>query len=335
VQALFFLYLLVWSYWVGTALINACGVAGTAFFPQLDPLQGKVLFGILHSVVALGVVWFGTYSRFEKIMSYSVGIMFVAVVVTALRIAPSWTSVLKGFIPQIPLYLDQAGVNQGPSWTLALMGGVGGTFTILCYGYWIQEKGRNRVEDLPLCRLDLAVAYGVTALFGMAMVIIASQTQLDKTASARMVVILADRLGEALGPSGKWIFLIGAWAAIFSSLLGVWQAVPYLFADFWRLSFRQNRENTVKIQSKPYQLYLLGLTFIPMIGLKYRFVFAQKIYAMLGAFVIPFLAILLLILNKRAFQSSPYKNRPAVQITLILIILLFILIGWPSIQSLF
>ena len=30
---------------------------------------------------------------------------------------------------------------------------------------------------------------------------------------------------------GLALAFLGAWAAIFSSLLGVWQAVPYLFAD--------------------------------------------------------------------------------------------------------
>ena len=41
----------------------------------------------------------------------------------------------------------------------------------------------------------------------------------------------ADTLGERLGIAARWTFLIGAWGAIFSSLLGVWQSVPYLFAD--------------------------------------------------------------------------------------------------------
>ena len=78
---------------------------------------------------------------------------------------------------------------------------------------------------------DYQITYTVTALFGIAMVIIASLTELDKQASARMIIVLVERLQEALGTSGRIMFLVGAWAAIFSSLLGVWQAVPYLFAD--------------------------------------------------------------------------------------------------------
>jgi len=48
--------------------------------------------------------------------------------------------------------------------------------------------------------------------------------------SQRRLSVLA-----VVGPAARWAFLVGAWGAVFSSLLGVWQSVPYLFADCWRL----------------------------------------------------------------------------------------------------
>src|SRR3954451_11619681 len=66
VQWLFLLYLLVWSWWVGSALITACGVAGHALFPVFAHAQtGKVFWGISHSVVAVGIVLLGGFKRFE------------------------------------------------------------------------------------------------------------------------------------------------------------------------------------------------------------------------------------------------------------------------------
>ena len=335
VQILFLVYLLIWSYWVGSALINACGVAGAAFFPGLDPTTGKIVFGILHSLAGLVLVWFGNYARFEKTMSLGVGLMFTAVIVTALRMLPSDLSLFSGLLPSIPVYLDGAGRDQGPVWTLALMGGVGGTLTVLSYGYWIREKGRSTVSELKTCRLDLIFAYGVTALFGMAMVVIASQTDLDKQASARLVVVLADRLGETLGPSGRLVFLVGAWAAIFSSLLGVWQAVPYLFADFWRLSRHGAITEAVNVRSRSYRGYLLALSLVPMIGLGYKFVAAQKAYAVMGSLVIPLLSVLLLILNGRKAWVGAHRNRPVTVGVLVLIIFVFMVIGWPALCSSF
>ncbi|MEZ6076617.1 MAG: hypothetical protein R3C56_13440 [Pirellulaceae bacterium] len=44
-----------------------------------------------------------------------------------------------------------------------MLGGVGGTVTQYSAtgGYWIREEGRDTLADLPTCRLDLAVGYGM------------------------------------------------------------------------------------------------------------------------------------------------------------------------------
>ena len=109
---------------------------------------------------------------------------------------------------------------------VALIGGVGGTLTVLCYGYWIREEGRHGVEHLRSCRIDLATAYAMTAIFGLAVVVIGSRLGPLPGGGATLVVAVARELEVALGEIGaiaKWAFLIGAWGAVFSSLFGVWQ----------------------------------------------------------------------------------------------------------------
>ena len=178
--------------------------------------------------------------------------------------------------------------GEGLTWTVALIGGVGGTLTILCYGYWIREKNRNQKEDLGACRIDLAVAYAMTALFGMAMVVIGSRVMVDGK-GALLVVNVADRLGETLGLAGKWAFLIGAWGAVFSSLLGVWQAVPYIFADFCAHIRRKKQDrceteiNPISTRTTAYRIYLFAIAFIPMLGLFMNFKEIQKIYSVIGS----------------------------------------------------
>jgi Mn2+/Fe2+ NRAMP family transporter len=344
VQYFFLIYLLIWSYYVGSALISACGVAGSALVPVFSPETGKIIFGIFHSIAGLVLILLGNYRLFEKIMSVCIGLMFITVLTTAIRIGPAWGEIVKGlFIPSIPAYITETGSNQGPVWTLALMGGVGGTLTILCYGYWIREKGRSGKSDLKICRIDLMVAYIITALFGIAMVIIASRTDLDKQSSARLVIVLADRLQLHLGETGRLLFLTGAWAAIFSSLLGVWQSVPYLFADFWSLC-RQSQIRPpsdvqpvkVDVRSPPYRMYLTGLSIIPMIGLRTQFVFIQKINAVFGSLMIPMLALVLLVLNgKTKWIGTSFKNRPVTTAVLILILIVFLFIGGPQLLTIF
>ena len=45
IQWIFIVYFLIWSYSVGGALINACGVAGVGLFPIGDPQTSKIFWG--------------------------------------------------------------------------------------------------------------------------------------------------------------------------------------------------------------------------------------------------------------------------------------------------
>jgi Mn2+/Fe2+ NRAMP family transporter len=311
---------------VAAALMSASGVALQAILPVYeDPASGKIIFGIAQSVLGVLIVRLGGYKAFEQIMSVCIGIMVITVVITALLLLPDWLQVLKGvFIPTIPQI-----TKGGLAWTIALMGGVGGTVTILCYGYWIREQGRFNPKDLIMSRFDLASGYIMTAIFGISMVIIGSTIQVEGR-GASLLIQLADKLIAEIGWLGKWTFLIGAWSAIFSSLLGVWQSVPYIFSDILRLIKEVSPKSIYKVDTKSfsYKGYLYALALIPILGLWTGFSQIQKLYAIIGALFIPMLALALLILNTKAkFAAVTYRNRPVTTLCLIAILLFFLLAG--------
>jgi len=302
-------------------------VALHAIFPVFeDATHGKIFFGMLSSIVGLGLVLRGGYRLFEKIMRVCIGIMFVTVVMTAAALWPGTGEVLRGLL--VPNLAELSG--ESLTWTVALIGGVGGTLTILCYGYWLREEGRNGSEDLWICRVDLGVGYMMTALFGIAMVIVGSNVQIEG-AGATLLVDLAEALEGPIGPFGKWMFLIGAWGTVFSSLLGVWQAVPYLFADCWSLargSSVARRIDTVDTDGMPYRSHLVLLAIVPMIGLFTGFQQVQKIYTVSGAMFFPFIALALLLLNGRsAWIGKAFTNRPLTAVVLLGVVVFFSRIG--------
>jgi len=317
--ALFIAYLIFWTYFVASALMNASGVAAHAIRPLYDAQTDKVLYGIVHSILALVLIRWGGFKWFERIMGALVGIMFVVVVGAAIAIGPDWSAVIKGLVwPTIP---DATG--EGVSWTVALMGGIGGTVTVLSYGYWIREQGRRGAGEIRTCQLDLAVGYATTAAFGLGMVIIGSEL-LDLTGDpgkgTTFVLGLSHKLQARLGTIGplvRWAFVIGAWAAIFSSVLGVWQSVPFLFADSWRLLTTKPSADAdaptspeppaVDENSRSYVLYQLSLASIPAAGLFFSFVEMQKLYAIVGAMFIPVLAAVLLVLNRKP-ELAEHRN---------------------------
>ncbi|WP_339907570.1 Nramp family divalent metal transporter [Symmachiella dynata] len=333
VQAVFIVYLAIWSFLVGAALMSATGVTANAIWPLFaetdtatDGLtaaaKGKIVYGILHSLVGVILIRLGGYRLFEKVMSVCIAVMFVTVLVTATLLTTEWWAVGRGLVwPTIPHLYD-----GGLSWTIALMGGVGGTVTVLCYGYWIREEDRRGIEYLKTCRIDLAVGYTMTALFGIGMVIIGSTIEVTG-GGAGLIVTLADQLQGRLGTVGRWAFLIGAWGAVTSSLLGVWQSIPYLFADYAGMmheKYGERERQPVETTARVYQWALVLIATIPMIGLWYGFKEMQKFYAIVGAAFLPMLAVVLLVLNgSTRLIGKEHRNRPLTTGLLWLILLFF------------
>ncbi len=328
---IFLPYLLLWSFFVASAQMSASGVTLHANFPYFaDARDGKFVFGIVSGLVGLAMVLIGGYRLFEIAMRVCIGAMFVTVVTTAVMLWPGTGEVVRGlFIPRIP---DIGG--EGLTWTVALIGGIGGTLTVLCYGYWLREGGLTRPDDLRTCRIDLATGYLMTAVFGVAMIIIGSTLHIEGEGTG-LLITLSERLVDVMGPYGKWLFLIGTFGAVFSSLLGVWQAVPYLFADCWGL-LRQQPEaetarNAVDTRGAPYRVYLVLLVFVPMLGLFFSFREVQKFYTVIGAWFFPLLALVLLIVNGRStWIGERFRNRPVTAIALVGVLAFFSWVAWGS-----
>jgi len=330
---LFLPYLLLWSFFVGSAQMSASGVTLHALLPVFeDARDGKIVFGMCASIAGFVLVRRGGYRAFQIAMRICIGAMFAMTVVTAVLLWPGTVEIAKGlFVPSVGQLDGQAIV-----WTVALIGGVGGTLTVLCYGYWLREENRTGTESLRACRLDLALSYVMTAVFGIAMVIVGTSIHVDGEGT-QLLVRLSNRLGEQLGEWSRLLFLVGTFGTVFSSLLGVWQAVPYLFADCWQLlrngtrpvPSRHGRFDTVDTRSKPYRIYLVLLATVPMIGLFTSFREVQKLYTVTGALFFPVLVVALLVANGKWIDPA-HRNKPATVLALVGVLALF---GWMALAG--
>ena len=146
-----------------------------------------------------------------------------------------------------------------------------------------------------------------------------------------MLIALSEQLAEALGPVGAMVFLIGAWAAIVSSLLGVWQSVPLLFADATRSLWGLPPVPADRlVTTKTYRVFLLLLATVPMAQAGLGFASVQKAYAVLGAFFLPMLAVVLLVLNGRRLLGAD-NNRPWTVVALLGVLFFFTWVGLEKI----
>ena len=116
VSVYFLLYLFLWSFIVAGALIAATGLAAHSIFPALS----VEAWGILHSILAVVIVWFGAYRHIERIMKILIAMMFVVVIICAAMLLPSASDILAGIlIPELP--------DGSIVFVLGVIGGVGGS----------------------------------------------------------------------------------------------------------------------------------------------------------------------------------------------------------------
>lgn len=325
VRLYFAVYLVCWTVAVSAALTNATGLGMANLTGGSIPQPWGA---VLHSLCGGLFVYFGRYAGFEKLIKSLVGIMGFSVLICAVLTLPDPGTTIKGMlVPTIP--------PGGGAQVLSLIGGIGGSITILSYNYWMREEGISGPGYLGYIRGDVAVAYLFTALFGSSVMLIANQAFFVSgvaLSDAEAVPRMAEMLGKILGPFGTVAYSVGFWAAVFASLLGVWQSVPYLYADLYGIIKKlppDARERVVQVTSVPYRLALLFITLVPLpFAFTRRPILIIVTFTIVGSLFVPFLAATLLYMNNRVpWMSAVPRNHWTTNVVLVVILALFVAVG--------
>jgi Mn2+/Fe2+ NRAMP family transporter len=338
----FALYVVIWGFVYGATAMSSSALPLVSLFPGGPGLK---TWAVITGLVGLAFVWFGRYAAVEKIMMVFVGVMFVVVVFVAVRVGPDLPAAVAGLWPTLP--------DGSILYTLGLIGGVGGTITMAAYGYWVNAKGWTNPSWITMMRLDNRVAYLTTGIFVVAMLIIGAELlhagQIALAGGDQGLLDLSDVLQKEFGAFTAKLFLIGFFAASFSSLVGVWHGVSLLFADFVERVRADRRAQAAadgdraagdaaeaavesvaageKERSMPFRAYVLWLTFPPMALLFLDKPFALVIaYGVLGAFFLPFLAGTLLWLLNTKRTPKQWRNGPLSNVMLTIGGVLFIVL---------
>ncbi|OLF12056.1 iron transporter [Actinophytocola xinjiangensis] len=287
-------YALVWGFVYGATAMSASGLPLNALFPVLSVRWWAMLCGLAGFLL----VWYGRYAVLEKVMTAFIGVMFVTVVGTAVLVTPRLADLGEGLLPRLP--------DGSLVYALGLIGGVGGTITMAAYGYWTTAKGWRGPSWLPMMRTDNALGYVTTGVFVVAMLVVGAELLAGQevVSGDKGLLTLGDTLAADYGQWARIPFLIGFFSVSFTSVIGVWNGVSLLFADWWR-TVRAAPENTTPQRAPAYRAYVLWLTFPPMALLFLDQPFQLTVtYGALGALFMPFLAgTLLVMLNSRRMPA--------------------------------
>ncbi|WP_151526711.1 Nramp family divalent metal transporter [Serinicoccus kebangsaanensis] len=322
-------YIVIWGFVYGAAAMAGTGLPLASLFPALS----VTWWGILSGLVGAALVWFGRYAFFEKVCAALVGVMFVTMFLAALLTLPNIPELITGLVPRIP----EGGLIN----VLSVAGGVGGTITLAAYGYWIREKGWTTPGHMRVMRLDNTVAYTVTGIFVISTLIVGAELLYSAGIAVETgdegLLDLSRVLGDRYGSWAGTIFLVGFWSAAMSSLVGVWNGVSMMFADFVGHARKLPKDDpSVRLGGTWYKAYILWLTFPPMIMLFVgQPVWLILAYGVLGAFFMPFLAVTLLWILNTDRTPSEWRNGLVVNILMGICALLFAWLALTQLQGAF
>jgi Mn2+/Fe2+ NRAMP family transporter len=315
----FFLYFVAWSYIVSGAMVSASALVPAALVPAV-PLPA---WGIVHAAAALALVFVGRYQGLLRLMKWLIGLMFAAVLTTVLLIifgsGADWAAIGTTTTLSVPA-------------TLSLIGGVGGTVTLLSYGYWMREAGWSGAGRIPFARTDLAASFALVFVFSLAMMFLSTQIGwagaiLDE--GPQLALLLGNRIGVEIGGAGRGIFLVGFWGAAFSSLVGVWHGVPFLFDDWVHLWRRQPPAGQ---RGRAYRAWAAFLTLSSISALFFgRPVWLVFAYTIVGSLFFPFVIATLVWLNNSRFVPAAARNAALVNAVLGAALLLYLYLAVRSV----
>lgn len=328
----FVIYLAILGFVFGGAVISATGLSLATMFP----IMGVSGWAVATGIAGFLIVFVGSYQIFEFVMKILVGMMFVGVLGAAAITLPSFVEIVSGFVPTLP-------AGGSFLYALGIVGGVGATLTLAAYGYWLREKGWRGSSWIPIMRMDLAVGYILTFLFVFGMMVIGTEFLFGSGRGidgSEGLGPLANDFGERFGSVARWLFLMGFFSTTFSSVVGAWNGMSFLFADYVRIMRGipdEQAEEHTKVSSPAFRAFLAWVAFPPMMLLLFgEPVFLVIVYAALGALAMPFLVIVLLfLLNSKAKVDAAYRNRLFSNILYGAILLMFLVLGVNEIIGLF
>ena len=166
------------------------------------------------AVIAGVLMWIGSYSVIEKVLTGIVIFMGVVFLITAIASSPDWGAVVAGmFIPTIP--------QEGSAGILTVVGLIG--TTIVPYNLFLHaSSAAERWKDpdqIGDARFDAVLSIGLGGVISMAILVCAAANIYGTGATVSNGADMAAALSPILGDWATWLIALGLLAAGFSSAM--------------------------------------------------------------------------------------------------------------------
>lgn len=179
------------------------------------------------TLVAVGLIYTSGRKNAIKIASAMCFIMAALFFVNAVYVRPDIVELGKGLLPKIPP-LAQAGIIAG------LVGGSGPGTSALWYSYSVKEQKWNTPRALAFIRWDQLIFAFLFTIFSLGIFISGAAVLHPAGITVNSALDAGKALEPLVGNFSKWIFIIGFWGAVFTTVGGMSMLATYPLNDIFR-----------------------------------------------------------------------------------------------------
>ena len=172
------------------------------------------------TLLTIGFIYTSGKNLAIKIASIMCSIMAVIFFINAIYVQPDLTAVARGMVPKIPP-LAQAAVIAG------IIGGSGPGTSALWYSYGVKDAGWNKIAALKIIKWDQIIFASMFTIFSLGIFLSGAAVLNPAAIKVKSALDAAKAIEPLAGAFGKWVFLLGFWGAVFTTVGGMSMLATY------------------------------------------------------------------------------------------------------------
>ncbi|WP_028316018.1 NRAMP family divalent metal transporter [Desulfatibacillum aliphaticivorans] len=306
--------LFAWMFFAGCFVITVegklLGHTTALMAPNLGGLNDILIVPLL--VLAAAIIFSFGFRKVVFLCSLMTAGMALLFLINFFFIDFSITEAVKGLAPTVPF--DKTGLLAFGG----IMGGSASGVVAAGYSYLVKNKGWDNVEYIPRMKLDQILFYGILfGIFSVGIYITGAAVLHPQGIEVNSAIDAAKGLEPLVGAFSKWVFLVGLFGAVFTTLGALATIMCYMLADMVGIKPDLNNVKFKILLFCTIMLGVLGPFLSGLPAMKYM-VFAMVIFLLAGPAV---LLIYLIVGNKKSIMGE-HINSPLLNTGLIIAFIL-------------
>jgi Mn2+/Fe2+ NRAMP family transporter len=213
---------------VGTA--EVCRNLVNPYLPERFRYEAIWPWAVFWNAVALWLVFRPSYHLLETIFKFFLALLSVSFVGCALWVGFNPRDLAAGLVRlEMPGHVS---VHSPQLIAVAMIGAVGGSLMNLAYPYFLDAKGWRGPRYRRVQFYDFLLGIVVMIVLNLAVWILGAEL-LYPDKEIKNLDDMARLLTDILGTFGRWLFYLGIFAALYTSVLGHALGLAYMGAHAW------------------------------------------------------------------------------------------------------